>query len=178
MYVDPEVALEGGVQALTLLNKVVTLAKTARANGKKGGLGIADIIERLPAEAFNLAGQFEKQVKELQQDFLKQGISLGRTLDDLQSETWFYQRSRRTLLDSFKPKTDAILAQLMTLMDDSVAVARCSGEEELLAMSYKMARERKVQLRQSLNPNLPVGALLKTLIDQAERMRAELGDML
>jgi hypothetical protein len=178
MYVDPEIAIAGGAQVLTLLNRVLALAETAREKGKANGLGIADIIEKLPAEAFSLAGQFERQVNDLRHSFLVYGIDTKKTIDELQSETWFYQWGRKKLLDNFKPMTDAIVIQLTTLLDDAVAIARCSGEENLLAVSYSRSRERKTQLRRSLDQNLPVGELLDALLKEAATMRAALGDLL
>lgn len=174
--IPAELAFQGGVEALTVLNSIIKLAHTARERGKENGLQIADVMKVLPAEAFHLAGELENRATQLEQSLKETGGDLSKTVDELQQETWIYQRSRYNLLKHFNANVQAICTQLEILADDAVAIAQCSHEEELLALSYQQAREQKQQIdRRCGDANLPVGERLEFLIDQARRFRAELG---
>jgi hypothetical protein len=179
-YISAALAFEGSVQALTLINSVVKAIQRSRADGETDGLGIADIVARLPAEAFNLAGEFERHVAALRRSFLEKGLDLAQTLDQLESNVWCYQFPQKDLLTSFKPHVEAIRAQFSSFMDDIVAVARCHGEENILAASSEHARERKRQIAEAFPRDLgqlPVGEVLDRLTFFAEQLRAELGGM-
>jgi hypothetical protein len=174
--IPAELAFKGGVEALTVLNSIIKLAGNARERGKENGLQIADVMKILPAEAFRLAGELENRATQLEQSLKETGGDLRKTVDELQQETWIYQRSRYNLLKHFNANVQAICTQLEILADDAVAIAQCSHEEELLALSYQQAREQKQQIdRRCGDASLPVGERLEFLIDQARRFRAELG---
>ncbi len=176
--IPAELAFEAGVEALTLLNSIIELARNAREHGKENGLQIADVMKLLPAEAFRLAGELENRAEQLQQDLRNAGVDPSRTLDELQHETWFYQRRRYNILKHFNANVQAICTQLGVLADDAVAIAQCSHEEELLAVSYRQARERKQQINLTCgDTSLPLGKRLAFLIDHAQKFRAELGDI-
>jgi hypothetical protein len=136
-YIFPELAFEGSIQALTLINSVIKAIQRSRADGQTNGLGTADIVAKLPAEAFNLAGEFERHVAALRQSFLEAGLDLTQTLDQLESSVRCYQLSQQDLLRSFQPHVEAIKTQFSSFMDDIVAVARSHGEENILANSHE-----------------------------------------
>jgi len=179
MYmVSPDIAVQGGVQALTLINSLVQLLHNAKANGKKDGLGIADIINKLPAEAFKLAGEFEKEVFRMKEEFLRENIDLSLKIDEFECHRRWWNRKHDRLLLDFQANITAITSKLSNFMDDVVAVARCSGEESLLARSYESARERKQLLRRRTDfEKLSLNKIFDNLIDDARQLREQLGDM-
>lgn len=171
-------SLAYGVQALSLTNNIVTLIQNARKNGKANGLGLADIVNILPAEAFKLAEEFIKQVTELKKKFLKEQIDLSLYIDEHECDhKWWYNRRDRLLIDFQATITD-ITAKLSNFMDEVVAVARCSGEEELLGGSFQEALKLKKKLRKDTDfDNKTIGEIFDNLIKHAEDLKAQLGDM-
>lgn len=173
------IGLAYGVQALSLTNNIVTLIQNARKNGKANGLGLADIVNILPAEAFKLAEEFIKQVTELKTKFLKEEIDLKQYIDDYECYSGWWKSRHDKLLIDFQATINDINAKLANFMDEVVAVARCSGEEELLGGSFQEARKLKKKLRKDTDfDNNTIGEIFDNLINHAEDLKAKLGDMI
>ena len=141
-------------------------------------MNIADVVERLPGEAFTLAGRLINEIDRFRQACLKAEINLERTVDELLADTSFWRYQRHRVIKRFKPNIDAISIQLETLLDDVIAVAHCREADDLIASSYAQAKERKDGLQSRLAPGLPVGESLDNLKDYATDLRAQLGDLL
>jgi hypothetical protein len=173
--IDPKTALDATGAGLNLLNTVVKMIQTARENEEK--LNIADVMERLPGEAFSMAGKVVNVIDEFRQDCLQAGIDLDRTPDQLLEETSFWRLKRYRVVKKFQPNVDAIAIQLETLLDDAIAVTHCRDADSLVAESYARARERKVGLRAQLNGDQSMGQILDSLKSYAQDLRAQLGDL-
>jgi hypothetical protein len=173
--VDPHTALEGGVAALDLLDSIIKLVHEAKKDG--GKMNVADLVKRLPSEAFSLAGTFIKQVEKLQFSFKEAGVNLDLPIEKLRAETSYWSRRQYKLIRAFSPVVDAICDQLTALVDDVVAVSHCCEREDILAKSFAGAIARKSELRAAVDKGKSVREVFETLLKFAYVMRAELGDL-
>jgi len=174
--IDPKTAGEVAAQTLTLGNHLLELLKKAHQKGSP--LNIADIVEKIPAEAFGLAKEFSEEIRKLKQTLLDAKVDISKPIGQLQSEVSWWRRKQYKLIRTFNAKVNAISDQLANFFDDVVAIAHCKEAEQEIAESYAAAKEKKDKLRGSIDPDRPVKDVLDELIKQADSFRAELGDML
>jgi len=174
--IDANTAVKGAAAGLTLLNNLVKLIQSAREKGSR--LGIADITEKLPAEAFTLAGQFVQHVTTLRQSFLNAKIDPKKTIDELQAETGWWRYKRYKLVNNFKANINAICDQLGSFLDDVVSIAHCREAEDVVAHSFREAEDLKAKIRTETDYKMPIEDIFKHLLDHAEKLRAQLGDMI
>lgn len=163
--------------SLTLLNTIVKLAQEHNKNPDAHPPSLADVIASLPGEAQKLTGEIIAQVQAFRDELLKAGIDPKLTLDDLQEQTWFYQRRRRKILKMFQARAEAIAAEISILFDDVVSVADCADRLHIVARSFEASRAEKQRLRDGTKDGLPVGEILDNLIGHAEHVREQLGDL-
>jgi hypothetical protein len=138
---------------------------------------MADLIATLPGIAMALTSQFVVEVQKLRQDCESAGIDSSLTVEQLQEQSWFYQRRRRRVLREFQSRVEGIASQISLLFDDLVAVANCCDTLNDISRSFEQSRERKVELRKKTSIDLPLKEILDSLQHHAEVLRAEIGDL-
>lgn len=174
--IDPKSAFDVSASALTLLDTLIKTTGEMRKAGKDPS--IAAVIERMPAEAFSLSEQFEEEAKALRHSMTVSGINPETPVNNLEQSSLWWTNKQGRALHKFKPRVDAILAQLETFMDDIVAVAHCTGRDELIAASYERALERKRKLQSELNYDRPIGEIVEVLIRHAQELHVESAKLL
>jgi hypothetical protein len=163
----------GGV---SLMNNIITFVQNARK--AKQDPRLADVLARIPGEAFSLAGQYIQQVQDLRQELLKAGVDLGKTQRAVLAETGRLHIKRRNLLTRFAANIDAIETQLSRFLDDAVALADCCGDDDFVVTSFVEAEEIRTVIHRETDPGIPLGVILKSLEGRAQDLRAALGDMI
>jgi hypothetical protein len=124
-----------------------------------------------------LAGALIAEIQGMREEMRQAGIDPKLTLDQLQEQTWFYQRRRRKILKAFQGRVEAIAGEISVLFDDVVSVADCADRLHIVARSFAHSREQKQELRARTKDDLPMGEILDDLLDHAERIRGQLGDL-
>jgi hypothetical protein len=177
--IDPATgALIGATSgSLTLLNSIIKICQERAKDPGAHPLSLAEVIATLPGEAQKLTGEMIAQIEGFRAELRNAGIDPKLTLDELQAQTWFYQRRRRKLLKAFQARAEAIAAQISILFDDVVSVADCADHLHVVARSFAASREQKQKLREQTADDLPLGDILDNLLAHAERVREELGDL-
>jgi hypothetical protein len=168
-------ALSAAGSSVGLLNNIVAFVKAAEK--AKQDPRLADVLARIPAEAFILAGQYVTQVQDLRSSLIKADIDLSKTQRELLLSTSKWHFGQRRLLSKFSANTDALEVQLSRFMDDALSVADCCGDDDFVIQSFADAEELRIVLHRETDPSLPVGDILKALEGRARDMRAALGDM-
>ncbi|MEQ8228177.1 MAG: hypothetical protein RIA64_08835 [Rhodospirillales bacterium] len=166
-------AIEGG---LTVLKELIAMRERAAAEGRPDPT-MSALIEAMPAEAFKISQQIEAQLRELRQNLISNEIDLTQTADDILSSHWFWEHRFDRTPRRINELLEGLKNSLTVMADDFVAIARCSGQNELIGLSYSDSRETKSQLRQMTNPDRPVGEILNDLIDFTEQVSAQLGNI-
>jgi len=174
--VDPKTSIEAGIAVINLSETMVKLIKMMRKDGHNPSIAAA--IEQMPASAFTLTEQFENEVKAWRQRLVKADVDLKVSVNTLEIDEGWWAGDKDKSLRTFKPVVDSIRAQIETLLDDLVAVARCQGRNDLLAASYGAAMERKRALARNLDYDLPMGEILDILTSYAQAIHAEFGDLM
>jgi hypothetical protein len=172
--IEAKAAFEGAATGLSLLERLFKMVDSARKDGKR--LQIADILHRLPAEGFSLAGDIAQKVEKLRQSFLNAKINLSLSLTALQAQTEWWRYKQYRLVRRFAADTNALKTSIGHLLDDFVALAHCSEAEDLIASSFKQAQEITKNLSSTIQQELPVGKIFDELLDTARRIRSSLGD--
>ena len=162
----------GGV---SLINNIITFVRNVEK--AKQDPRLADVLARIPAEAFSLAGQYVQQVQELRQALVNTGIDPGKTQREAFADTWRLQFRRRGLLTKFTANINAIETQLSRLLDDIVAVADCCGDDDFVINSFAAAEELRTVIHRETDPARTLGEILDSLEGRAQDMRTALGDM-
>lgn len=171
-----ESVIAGTAASLSLLENLIKLAQAAK-NNPDTPLTTAEIMKRLPAEAFGLATNIRIQLVNLRQNLIENGIDLKLPLDQLEESLHFWQNRIDRIPRRALPLVEGLKESLCVLEDDVVAVASCAGMEEFLTTSYRQAREEKMRIRAMADPTRPVGEILDDLIAFAEERSAALGDL-
>lgn len=175
MYIQTKTLVDGLSGGLNLLANMTALLKEAQSKGSP--LAIADIVKRLPAEAYQISGEFERAINKLKEDLVSRKVDLNRSFEDLeQNVQWWRWRQYRAVQKAW-PRIGAIQSQLSTFFDDVVAVAQCSESDGILAKCYEAARKEKDALDQKVARNAPVGSVLDACLKEAQRLRGALGDL-
>jgi|GEM_PF-5397176 len=168
-------ALSGAGGGVTLLNSVVAFVKAAQKADQNPRL--ADVLARIPAEAFTLAGQYAVQVRRLRAALLKAGVDLNLSQKEILDTTGKVHIVQRYLVQKFAANVDAIETQISGLLDDALAVADCCGGDDFVIKSFRDAEEMRIVIHREGDPALPLGSILNSLEVRARDMRAALGDM-
>lgn len=172
---DPKSLIDTATAALGFGQTLAKIILEAKRQGNE--LAIADIIERLPLEAFKLSGQYIRQLEELKQSLLDAKVDITKSFDELEAERdWWRYKKWRAVRAAF-PKINAISYQFSAFLDDVVAIAQCREAEGLIAASYKEILPAKNAIRENTKSNYPVEKVLGTLLAEAENLRAIIGDL-
>jgi hypothetical protein len=175
MYVPPEIIAKGGVEALALTNSFIKIVENLRKD-KNMPIGIADIISQLETDAFVLTGKFASEIDALEKSLDKAGIPLDGKFGDLEETSWFWKNRHDKAMEAFEPTLKAIRQRLCGFIDDLVAIARCAGKEEILAVSFQQAAELKTKIRADTDVDTHnIKDILAVLRHQAEHFRGVLG---
>lgn len=175
--IDGKIIGEGSVAGLQLFNSLIEICKTAKKDGKR--LAVADVIAKLPGEAFELAGQFVGEIDKLRTEFANIDPTRKKTIDELQSETSFWRLKTYKILRNFRPRITGITNQISMFLDDVIAVAHCKEAEDIVANSFKRSVKRRNKLEADADfTKLPVCIVLDNLRNHARQMRAELHEMI
>jgi hypothetical protein len=173
--VDASIAIGSIANGLSLLDNLVKMIQNARRGGSP--LSMADIVARLPVDAFSIAGQIINEIDALHQSFVERHIDLGKTIADLEADTSWWNRRQYRLIRSFHPTMLALSQRVSILIEDFVALTHCSEQEQFVSLSFAESRERREHIRQIVDLNRPVGQILSGLNEEALRLSAELGDL-
>lgn len=174
LIIGPLLTTAGG--SVSLMNNIITFVQNARK--AKQDPRLADILARIPADAFSLAGQYVRQIQDLRHALLKEGVDLKRTQRDLLRETGILRRKRRSLLTSFAANIDAIETQLSRFLDDAVAISECCGDDDLVVASFIEAEELRTVIHRETDPEMPLSEILQSLEGHAQDLRNALGEMI
>ncbi len=166
-------SVEGG---LSLLNNLLQLMIQAKQS-KSANPSIAEIVEKLPGEAYGIAKQIAEQLINLKANLDKNGVDLKLSLDELESSFNFWEHRWDKIPRKANTLTDGLKNHLVVLLDDFVAVARCAGMGDQISGSYKTALQQKKTIRALSDTSKPVGELLDSMIDFSEEMAAQFGEM-
>jgi hypothetical protein len=169
-------ALTTAGNGVSLLNNIVTFVRNAQKAGHDPRL--ADVLLRMPAEAFSLAGQYIQQIQDLRQTLMKAGVDLGKSQSALLRETGKLYFRRRRLITGFSATVNAIETQLSRFLDDAVAVSDCCGAEDFVVESFIQAEEMRMVIHREADPSNSLGGILDSLEGHARELRAALGDMI
>jgi hypothetical protein len=173
--IEGKAALEGAKAGLSLLENVVQFVRKAREEGKR--VAIADILQRMPSDAFGIAGELVTAIEQLKQEFLSNKIDLKKTIDQLQAETYWWKSKKYRLVRSFEAKINSLVTASSHLVEDFVAVANCREADELVASSFGDGMKIQSALSGIVDANRPVGDIFDDLLKYARRIRADLGDL-
>jgi len=169
--------LEGSVTGgLSVLNNLLKLIHQARETGNTDP-SMAVLVEKLPGEAFAIASELAKQLRELKQNLIENEVDLSLSLDELESSYRWWQHQIDRVPRKANAQIEGLKNALVVLVDDFVAVARCAGMGDNVAGSYAIALEQKREIRNLANTSQPVGQLLDNLIQYVESIAAQFGDM-
>ena len=175
MYVPPEVVAKGGVESLALINSFIRIAENLRKD-KNTSKGIADVLSQLETDAFVLAGQFVKEVAGWKSSLRKAGIELDRKFGELEKTTKYWKNRHDKAIEAFAPTLDAFKDKMCSFIDDVIAIARCAGKEEILALSSEEGAQLKEKIRAETDLTThSVKEVLNGLVRHAERFRGVLG---
>ncbi len=175
MYVPPELIAKGGVESLALVNSIIKISENLRKD-KTTSKGIADIISQLETDAFVLSGQFIKEIEVWEEKLRKVGIDLDDKFVDLEKTSVFWTNRHDKAIDGFESYLAYFQARLSGFMDDLIAVARCAGKAEILALSSQQAAELKQTIRKEADVNThSIKEILAVLRRRAEHFRGVLG---
>lgn len=169
-------AISGAAASLSLLDNLVKMIRNARREGLP--LAMADIVARLPVDAFSIAGQIVNEINTLQQSFQDRHVNTDRTIAELEGDTGWWNSRQYRLVRNFEPTIRALSQRINALVEDFVALAHCSEQERLVSSSFTESLERREHIKQIVDRNHPVGQIFRELSAEAERLRAELGDLL
>jgi len=173
--IEGKMALDGATAGLNLLAALLAIAKEAKKKGSP--LAIADVLERMPAEAYTLAGQLVHEIETLKQSLLDHKVDITKSIDQLEDDVGWWRLRQWRAIRAAGPKINAITTGFSGFLDDVVAIAQCREAEDVIATSYGLALTQKKALREKVRANLPLGSVLDTLRDEAEKLRAALGDL-
>ena len=174
--IETGIALEGAAASLSLLEHLIELIRTARAEGKR--LTVADVLERLPSEGSSVAAEIIDYLEKLETALIKANVDLAKTSKELQSDRgWFFQKKYK-LIDKFDLNIRAKFLEANHLLEDFVAVAHCREAEDLVASTFAQANEAGKDLESSLrDEKKSIGDKLKALLEHARRLRAAFLDL-
>jgi hypothetical protein len=175
MYIPAETLAAGGVESLAMINSLVKIVENLRKD-KNTPKGIADVISQLETDAFVLSGRFIDEIGAWEAAMRKAHFDFGSRFVDLETTSVFWTNRHDKLLEAFEPTLSAIQKRLSNFMDDLIAIARCAGKEEILALSSQQAAALKEKLRTDTAVDKhSIKEILEVLLRQAEAFRGVLG---
>ncbi|MGA9471628.1 MAG: hypothetical protein WBV36_04145 [Terriglobales bacterium] len=173
---DPKASFEAAGSAMTLLDTLIKTTEKLRSDGHEPSL--ATVLATMPGEAYRLSEQLEEEAKDLRKRLVAAGIDPKTPVNKLETSCLWWAGEQGRALHKFKPRVNAILAELETFMDDIVAVAHCLGKDELIAASYEKALERKRALQKELDYDRPINEIVDVVIRYSQELHAEAGKLL
>lgn len=173
---EGKLALEAGTAGLTLLSSLISLMQTARKEGKD--VGLAEIMAKLPGQTFELSKDLIRETQKIKQDFLDASIPLDKSIDELQSDYGWWRFGKHKLLRRFESRSNAIANDLGHFLDDFLAVANCTGTEELVALSFSNAKGRQHEIDSINRREAYVGDVFDQMIGHAGHLRDEVQSLI
>lgn len=146
MYIPAETLAEGGVESLAMINSFIRIAENLRKD-KNTPAGIADVISQLETDAFVMSGKFIAEIEGWTRSMERVHIDFSNRFGDLEKTSIFWTNRHDKVVEAFEPTLRAIQSRLSGFMDDLIAIARCAGKDEILALSSQEAAELKERLR-------------------------------
>jgi hypothetical protein len=175
MYIPAETLAAGGVESLAMINSFIKIAENLRKD-KNMPRGMADVISQLETDALVMSGKFISEIEAWEKAMAKAHIDFSSRFVDIEETSVFWKNRHDKMLEAFEPTLRAIQSRLGAFMDDLIAIARCAGKEEILALSSKEAAALKAKLRaDTAVDNHSIKDILETLRRQAEEFRGVLG---
>lgn len=170
-----ETLIGGAAATVSLVDSLVKLVSAANEKGSK--ISTAEIIKRLPGEAYGVAKQIGKELQDFRSQLVNLRVDLKVPLADLENhyDWWKFRKDRAA--NQAIPRIEGLKGAMLVLSDDFVAVASCQGAEETLAATYAKAAKEKDRIRRMADPTRPVGAILDDLIKFVDERAAELASM-
>ena len=163
--------------SLTLINAIIRICQEHQQDPKATPPNVSELVAILPAAALKATNDLIEQIQEMRQECRTANIDLKMNLDQLQSQTWFYQRRRRRLLKTCQAKIEAIASEVSVLFDDVVSVSDCADRLNAVARSFEASRKEKENLKKETSDDLPLGDVLDHLEAHAQQALATLGDL-
>lgn len=102
MMPDPGTMFGGAAASLSLLDNLIKLIRNAQRD--ETPFTVADVIQKLPVEAFGLARIFESQIDSLELAFRDHNINLERTIEQLEEDYDYWHFRKYRLIRSFEPR--------------------------------------------------------------------------
>ena len=174
--IETKAALDGAVASLSILDNIINLVRDAKAKGAR--LSIADIMEKMPSEAFTLAGQIVTKVESLHEKLLQAKVDLGKTISQLEADTDWWRFKKYRLVRAFEAEMTGIARSVGHLFADAVAIAHCRKADRAIAKSFSDTSKQQEQLDGIVRRSVPVGKIISEMLQHARRIRGELGDMI
>ncbi|WP_263349992.1 hypothetical protein [Acidicapsa acidisoli] len=166
--------------SLTLANALIKICQEHLQDQTGIPSNVAELVATLPAAVLRATDDIIKQVGDLRAECVKAGIDLTQNLDELRGNTEntsFFQRGRRRILKTFQAKAEAIATEISILFDDVVSVLDCADRLRLVSYSFEASQGEKEELRRDTEEGLPLGTILRSLIDHAEKAKIKIGDL-
>lgn len=174
MYIPAETLAAGGVESLAMINSLVKIMGNLRKD-KNTPKGIADVISQLESDAFVLSGRFIDEIGAWEASMRKAHFDFGSRFVDLETTSVFWKNRHDKVLEAFEPTLSAIQKRLSSFMDDLIAIARCAGKEEILALSSQQAALKEKLRTETAVDKHSIKEILEVLLKQAEAFRGVLG---
>lgn len=175
MYIPADTLAAGGVESLAMINSLVKIMENLRKD-KNTPKGFADVISQLESDAFVLSGRFIDEIGAWEASMRKANLDFSSRFVDLETTSVFWKNRHDKVLEAFEPTLGAIQKRLSSFMDDLIAIARCAGKEEILALSSQQAAALKEKLRTDTAVDKhSIKDILEVLLKQAEAFRGVLG---
>ncbi|MDX6463334.1 MAG: hypothetical protein QOE55_7031 [Acidobacteriaceae bacterium] len=175
MYIPPELIAKGGVASLELTQSLIKIIENLRRD-KTMPSSMANLLSQLETDAFVLTSKFVAEVDAWENSLDKAGISLKDRFGDLEKTSRYWKNRHDKTMEAFEPTLKAIQQRLCGFIDDVVAIARCSGREEVLGLSFEETAELKKQIRADTDVEThSIKEVLEALRGKAEEFRSALG---
>lgn len=107
---------------------------------------------------------FNDELKEINSDFFTSGIDVGKSVNQLNEELSWYNFLTKLKIKSYEKKFRSIHDRLWNFIDDAAAVAICSDNKEPLGHAFRSATERTKELRDILNPEIPLNEIFDKML--------------
>lgn len=170
---DGSVIIQGAIEALKQVRKLIKLLKTEKDRPR---LGAVEVIAKLRLDGSELIQGYIQDIDKLISEFSNIDPMKTKTIAQLQSETWYWHRWQYKTLEKFRPKVNAISSQLRILLADILALAHCREAEDIIAQLFQQATDGQDQLDIDFN-RLPAAIVLDNLRRQAVELQNDLRDL-
>lgn len=173
--IDASLALGTAKSGISLLDTILQIVKNSQKEGKR--LAIAEVLQKMPPEAYGIASAIVREIEALKNEFQKAGISLDKSIESLQAEKhWWFSKKYRLVRD-FDGRIGALINASGQLLQDFVALANCREADDLIAASFGDATKVQTELEAINTGKQPVGKVFEGLLAHARRVRDDLGKL-